>query len=95
LDRSITKSKPGGEIVEGLEGGVPEAKIVCASTIKEVDTDNHKGAEAKLRKWLIDKDACSDRGIKLEGTMENYERNGSWKVVINKMARSEPEMVRW
>jgi hypothetical protein len=27
--------------------------------------------------------------------MENYERNGSWKVVINKMARSEPEMVRW
>jgi hypothetical protein len=50
LDRSITKSKPGGEIVEGLEGGVPEAKIVCASTIKEVDTDNHKGAEAKLRK---------------------------------------------
>ena len=70
MDRSITKSKPGGEIVEGLEGGVPEAKIVCASTIKEVDTDNHKGAEAKLRKWLIDKDACSDRGIKLEGTME-------------------------
>ena len=50
MDRSITKSKPGGEIVEGLEGGVPEAKIVCASTIKEADTDNHKGAEAKLRK---------------------------------------------
>jgi hypothetical protein len=33
-----------------VEGGVPEAKIVCALTIKEADTDNHKGAEAKLRK---------------------------------------------
>jgi hypothetical protein len=50
LDKSITKSKPGDEIVEGLEGGVPESKIVCASTSKEANTNNPTGAEAELRK---------------------------------------------
>lgn len=70
MDKSITKSKPGDEIVEGLEGGVPESKIVCASTSKEANTNNPTGAEAELRKWFIDKDTCTDRGIKLEGTME-------------------------